>query len=71
MTQQKLQILLCCNPGTFSLELVLLLFYLECKIVRTCDFFHYLTTINLETIERLSSLLFNVLFIIYYVQVVS
>jgi len=44
---------LCCNPGTFSLELVLLLFYLKCKIVRTCDFFHYLTPINLETFQRI------------------
>jgi len=37
---KKLQIqkLLCCNPGTFSLVLVLLLFYLKCKIFRTCDF---------------------------------
>jgi len=56
MTQQKLQIykLLCCSLGTFLLGLVLLLFYLKCKIVRTCDFFHYLTTINLETFKRIS-----------------
>jgi len=27
-------------------------FYLKCKIVRTCDFFHYLMTINLETFQR-------------------
>jgi len=41
MTQQKLQIwkLLCCNPGTISLALLLYaMFYLKCKIFRTCDF---------------------------------
>jgi len=27
---------------------------LKCKIVRTCDFFHYLTTINLQTFQRIS-----------------
>jgi len=31
----------------------LLLFYLKSKIVRTCDFSHYLTTINLETLQRI------------------
>jgi len=27
--------------------------YLKCKIVRTCDFFQYLTIINLETFQRI------------------
>jgi len=27
------------------------IFFLKCKIVRTCDFFHNLTTINLETFQ--------------------
>jgi len=30
------------------------MFYLKCIIVRTCDFFHYLMTINLETVQRIS-----------------
>jgi len=30
------------------------MFYLKCKIVCTCDSFHYLMTINLETVERIS-----------------
>jgi len=30
------------------------MFYLKCKIVHTCDFFHYLITINLETFQRIS-----------------
>jgi len=29
------------------------MFYLKCKIVRTCDFFHYLTTNNLETFQQI------------------
>jgi len=29
------------------------IFYIKFKIVRTCDFFHYLTTINLETFQRI------------------
>jgi len=27
---------------------------LKCKIVRTCDSFHYLMTTNLETVQRIS-----------------
>jgi len=30
------------------------MFYLKCKIVRTCDFFHYLMTNNLEIVQRIS-----------------
>jgi len=37
------------SAGTFSLELVIVII-----IVRKCDFFYYFTTINLETIQRIS-----------------
>jgi len=30
------------------------MFYLKYKIVRTCDFFHYLTATSLETLQRIS-----------------
>jgi len=29
------------------------MFYLKCKIFRKYDFLHYLTTINLETFQRI------------------
>jgi len=38
----------------FTRTCTIAIFYLKCKIVRTCDFFHYLMTINLETFQRIS-----------------
>jgi len=37
----------------FTRTRTIAMFYLKCKIVRTCDFFHYLTTINLDTCQRI------------------
>jgi len=33
----------------FTRTCTIAMFYLKCKIVHTSDFFHYITTINLET----------------------
>jgi len=38
----------------FTRTRTIAMFYLKCKIVRACDFFHYLTTNNLETFQRIS-----------------
>jgi len=44
------------HPTAFkpSLTRNIAMFYLKCKIVPTCDSFHYLTTIYLETFQRIS-----------------
>jgi len=38
----------------FTRTRTIAMFYLKCKIVLTCDFFYYVTTINLETFQRIS-----------------
>jgi len=36
----------------FTRTRTIAMFYLKCKIVRTCDFVYYLTTINLGTFHK-------------------
>jgi len=43
----------------FTRTRTIAMFYLQCKIVRTCDLFHYLTTINLETFQRIYVTIFT------------
>jgi len=59
MTQQNLQIYIFVVLQAFNIfsrTRTIAMFYLKCKIVRkpTCDSFHYLMTINLETVQRIS-----------------
>jgi len=37
----------------FTRTRTMAMFYLKCKIVSTCDLFHYLMAINLETFQRI------------------
>jgi len=37
----------------FTRTRTIAMFYLKCKIVRTCDFFPNVATINLETFQRI------------------
>jgi len=47
----KMVVLQACH--IFTRTRTIAMFYLKCKIVRTCGSFHYLMAINLETFQRI------------------